>query len=785
MTYVVRPLQWTLVVISVQFINGTTPPGPPSHVTVVSDVNNIGVQWEPPIENYGNIRKYVVSWSVFPNFTEVTNIVSGDVTMCIISVKGQQGRLFRIRVQAENEGGIGPYSKPVYVRIACGEDFDILPGSNVTVTSPGYGTRDTLQPGLVCIWNFKALARYSLEFYFTHVEIVSPHSEICKDSYINVTGIGILCSLTNKYERKRQIKGADATLTLKAGFENLGKGFHITVKSIILLPGPPSNIDVKTSDHAILVSWQPPREETLPLTAYRIRYRVISGSGVREITLGHNMRQFAVNTDSFEGKLLTLNMTALIDEAEGEQSKAIFVRAPCRRHIHLSEFDSANITSPGYPRSYPRNIICTWFITSEHNVSIKYLDFRLEDTLFCSSDYISFSYKDNIEHECSTLDSSKTVQTDVRNFTLTFVTDNVNEYRGFLIEISSLGSQQVTSTEPSRQRTTVEYQQWQTTTSEIPAEHLRQTTSKNVTFTNTSISSITSGIPSRASTLFLETTSHTHNTYTEYTAGSGNVILQNSSKTISDSTTREANNLTVNAAASYLTTNDYFETETNNLSRRLPVASSAHAPSWTLPPPSGVGLFSAVTDVYNNSKATNNFSSSGKYPDISLDDEADLGISPIKFTVIVVTAIIVFLFLFCVTVCYFRWRHRHRTMKISARKQDGSHFTSVEMYDILNDTPQSSRRYTKNFRQISKESQLKVPSLETIHEHPEEHSGKPEEVVRMRRRHHSFPFCFSARNRKIHVLIERTLKTLDFIEDQTALRDNLERKHRIRRINSV
>lgn len=113
----------------------------------------------------------------------------------------------------------------------------------------------------------------------------------------------------------------------------------------------------------------------------------------------------------------------------------------CRRRLHLSGTVSVNISSPGYPRVYPSSIICKWFITSENSVTslITYLDFRLEDTSFCSSDFISFSFRETVEHECSMMSLPKTIQTAAQNYTVTFVTDGKNEFAGFLIQITSKG----------------------------------------------------------------------------------------------------------------------------------------------------------------------------------------------------------------------------------------------------------------------------------------------------------------------------------------------------------
>ncbi|XP_072335393.1 cubilin-like [Scyliorhinus torazame] len=52
--------------------------------------------------------------------------------------------------------------------------------------------------------------------------------------------------------------------------------------------------------------------------------------------------------------------------------------------------DSGSFTSPNYPRSYPNNARCTWYIYVDHDerVKLNFIDIQLEATPGCSNDYI-------------------------------------------------------------------------------------------------------------------------------------------------------------------------------------------------------------------------------------------------------------------------------------------------------------------------------------------------------------------------------------------------------------
>ena len=96
-----------------------------------------------------------------------------------------------------------------------------------------------------------------------------------------------------------------------------------TVKS----PGPPTNLKTRTTAHAIIVTWQPPIEKTLPITSYVIHYKVLPNGHAYRIVVGNAIQRFSVNTGSVEGKLLTFCVAASIGDLLGTASKNVYVRA--------------------------------------------------------------------------------------------------------------------------------------------------------------------------------------------------------------------------------------------------------------------------------------------------------------------------------------------------------------------------------------------------------------------------------------------------------------------------
>ncbi|XP_052261467.1 uncharacterized protein LOC127865619 isoform X2 [Dreissena polymorpha] len=442
---------FSVVMFISSVVKGQSLPGAPINLFVVSDSNNIGVQWEPPTETYGIIQKYIVSYAILPNITEVNTILNGDVTMALIAVRPFPGRLFKIRVSAENDAGIGPASLPKYVRTNCGKKFDISPQSNVTLLSPGFDDATGLPAGVLCEWNFETVQKYSLRIIFHELDLLDNsylQSDLlrgisdrrnCTENYINITGIPQICRIP--YTGYLLDTNSDSiSILLKTSVQG-SRGFKLTVHSDIRLPGPPTHIATSASDHAIFVAWDEPREITFPITAYHFRYGINSVPNALLIVVGANMRQFSINTDKYQGKIVHLNISAVIGEKEGQMSRTFYIRAPCVRRINVEFSQPVNISSPGYPSSYPSNVICVWQVTLPVSTALRmtFFDFRLEDTQFCSSDYITLSSDYPLQPRCSKMTLPMTLALDVNAFNLTFHSDNINEYPGFLIGINATG----------------------------------------------------------------------------------------------------------------------------------------------------------------------------------------------------------------------------------------------------------------------------------------------------------------------------------------------------------
>ena len=120
-------------------------------------------------------------------------------------------------------------------------------------------------------------------------------------------------------------------------------------------------------------------------------------------------------------------------------STVFLIFSACQRNIYLQPGQSVNISSPNYPRAYPSSIVCFWTLQSslEAGLRMTYYDFRLDDMEFCSSDYVTFSYK--AEPLCARMNLPRSYDTGRQAINVTFVTDNINEYEGFLISFQAKG----------------------------------------------------------------------------------------------------------------------------------------------------------------------------------------------------------------------------------------------------------------------------------------------------------------------------------------------------------
>ena len=106
-------------------------------------------------------------------------------------------------------------------------------------------------------------------------------------------------------------------------------GAHVHLHLILSVkrPGPPSAVRTRVHKHAIVVSWQPPIERTLPITSYIVNYEILPDGHAYRIIVAPVMTSFPINTDRWLGKLLRFNVTAMIQDLEGETSPMAYARA--------------------------------------------------------------------------------------------------------------------------------------------------------------------------------------------------------------------------------------------------------------------------------------------------------------------------------------------------------------------------------------------------------------------------------------------------------------------------
>ncbi|KAL3886666.1 hypothetical protein ACJMK2_026646 [Sinanodonta woodiana] len=185
------------------------------------------------------------------------------------------------------------------------------------------------------------------------------------------------------------------------------------------------------------MTWAPPTELTLSVTAYVIDYSVLPDGPTLSIVLGPNKFYFAISTTRFEGKLLVIRITARTENVKGDASQPLYVRAPCHRTIDVDHGVEKNISSPNYPGQYPAGIICTWSIRTnlEPTLAAKFLDFQLDDSSFCSSDYITLSINPD-QRLCGVI-TPFTFEAVGSTLDVKFVSDGEKQKRGFLLQVRS------------------------------------------------------------------------------------------------------------------------------------------------------------------------------------------------------------------------------------------------------------------------------------------------------------------------------------------------------------
>ena len=108
----------------------------------------------------------------------------------------------------------------------------------------------------------------------------------------------------------------------------------------------------------------------------------------------------------------------------------------CSKSVDVQSGSVINITSPQYPKYYPRSVICYWKITTVDGnpLSVRRIWIDMQNTTACNSDYLQFT-STKTERICGT---SRTPSTNVFNsgsVEIKFVSDERINGRGFLLQV--------------------------------------------------------------------------------------------------------------------------------------------------------------------------------------------------------------------------------------------------------------------------------------------------------------------------------------------------------------
>ncbi|XP_069109682.1 cubilin-like [Argopecten irradians] len=429
-------LTYLFVFLQLYSVKGS-PPRMPESVSVTSVGANFLVQWRPPTVSYGPILHYQVVYNLLPEEDSVTMTTNGQ-TFVLIPVDEHPGRLYRIMVFAENADGLSRPSRPRYVRVTngCGGNRYVKPETSINVISPFYPTR--FEHNSLCSWILSTNASYVLSVTINDFNF---SADSCINDFISlrdrsVNHGGKLCNISDGAFLSQ---GNETELSLHTGPNGWGRGFNVTVRSEVPLPKQPAYVKVIAMNNVITVSWSPPSNyKGDHITAYRVRYSVLPFTKRFVITLSTKTRRFPISTRGHEGQLYVVKVSAMHRFQEGPTSSPAYVRASCSREIVLAPGKDINITSPGYPQHYLPQVLCNWRITSGSGqpfyFRIAALD--VEESLFCSSDYLSVSLWGNTRR-CGTVSSPEEFTMVSGELVVKFLTDNHKENTGFIIEIKS------------------------------------------------------------------------------------------------------------------------------------------------------------------------------------------------------------------------------------------------------------------------------------------------------------------------------------------------------------
>ncbi|KAL3886839.1 hypothetical protein ACJMK2_026804 [Sinanodonta woodiana] len=432
----VRKFQLCLWAMCISF-EGLTVPFPPRNVTIEVATHHVIVKWDPPIEPNDAITIYVVSYSILPDLRVTINYVTDGSRFSLIPVEGREGRLFKIQVQAQNKVGLGNPSAARYARIGCGKTLWLNPSASTPLIYPE--TEGNYNSGILCQWTLFTKETCFFRITFVTLQLMVPDNKPCIEDYVTIGNKEHFCHAQEE-ERIVVCRDSKATVIFNSDIWAPGKRFNLLIMSI-KLPGPPSLSYTLSSDNAIILKLSPPTELTLPLSGYVIRYSILPDGPTFSKIMKPNMFHFSINTKHVEGKVILMNVTARIYDIEGVTSNLLKVRAQCQRNIVLEPNGATDIYSPNYPNHYPLGIICTWRIRAKRDVplSVKFLDFQLEDSYRCTGDYITISTNPD-EKFCGAILPFRIIETDVASLDVTFISNNEDQKSGFHLQVLARGT---------------------------------------------------------------------------------------------------------------------------------------------------------------------------------------------------------------------------------------------------------------------------------------------------------------------------------------------------------
>ncbi|CAG2243304.1 CUBN [Mytilus edulis] len=413
-------------------VPASLPPSPPENIRIESTGREFLVRWHPPVITDGEILSYLINYNILPSLKVYTIVVKGNQSFALIPFGDHIGQLFLISLQAENDYGLSKQSVPRYIRTGCGNQQYIGTTGTQEVVSPLYPHE--FHQGVLCVWNLFTNKTHTLSIHIKDMDLGTDNQGCAKHALL-IESDKIKKKICTKTSDIR-LEDSDVRIVFQSKIGTVGKGFSLLVKAVVKNPKPPVNITLSHLGNVILVTWSPPPGNHLPMTSYKLCYRPLPRySKICIIVLANRGNRFIINTQGHKGQLFLVTMTARIGDVESEFSMNKYFRASCSKTVTVNPGQIINITSPGYPTSYPPGVICQLTVktTDQSPLRIRRIWIDIQNTTACNSDFLKFTAT-KIERICGTSRSSSTMIFSKSIAEVTFVSDSMIEGRGFLLQ---------------------------------------------------------------------------------------------------------------------------------------------------------------------------------------------------------------------------------------------------------------------------------------------------------------------------------------------------------------